>query len=217
MRGKLITLEGIEGAGKTTVLQFIQNYGLAKQWPLRVTREPGGTVSAEKIRQLLLHDGSAEPLTPLTELLLMFAARQQHITQVIAPALAAGEWVLSDRYIDASYAYQGGGRQLPMASIQALDSMVVGAYQPDLTLLLDVPVAVGLARTVQRGAQQDRIEQEKSDFFQRVREVYLQRAHAAPDRIKCIDASQPLAQVTAQIQQLLDQFCAASNGGRVSS
>ncbi len=217
MRGKLITLEGIEGAGKTTALQFIQRYCAARQLPLLVTREPGGTVLAEKIRQLLLHDAGAEPMTPLTELLLMFAAREQHITHVIAPALAAGQWVLSDRFIDASYAYQGGGRGLPMATIQTLDAMVVGDLTPDLTFLLDVPVAVGLARTAQRGAQQDRIEQEKSEFFQRVRDVYLQRAQAAPARIKQIDASQALPQVTAQIQQVLDDFCVQQSAGIAGS
>jgi dTMP kinase len=206
MRGKFITIEGSEGAGKSTALTFIREK-LSKQFPDAVfTREPGGTPIAENIRQVLLHGSREETMQPETELLLMFAGRAQHIGHVIRPALEVGKLVLSDRYIDASYAYQGGGRQLSMSMIETLDQLVVGKLYPDLTLLLDVPVAIGLARTEKRGGQKDRIESEQVDFFERVRKVYLARAKAAPERIKVIDASQPQDQVQSQIEQVLNDF-----------
>ena len=143
-----------------------------------------------------------------TELLLMFASRAQHIGQCILPALKVGKWVVSDRYIDASYAYQGGGRGISMRSIQKLDKLVVGKHYPDLTLLLDVPADLGLNRTEKRTGSKDRIEQEKIDFFVRVRKVYLERAEQDPARIKVIDASQPLSAVQIQIRNVLNAFLA---------
>ncbi|HEU5281919.1 MAG TPA: dTMP kinase [Gammaproteobacteria bacterium] len=199
MRGKLITIEGTEGAGKSTALAFIQAYLEAHHRPVTMTREPGGTPIGEAIRNVLLHTPKEESLTAEAELLLMFAARAQHIKQVIMPALQAGQWVVSDRYVDASYAYQGGGRLLGERAISFLDHWVVGDYQPDLTLLFDLPVEVGLARAEGRGTGKDRIEQEKIDFFERVRQAYLTRAKEAPQRIKIIDASQSPEAVQAAI------------------
>lgn len=205
-RGKFITIEGSEGAGKSTALQFIQRYFQEKQIDLIITREPGGTDIAESIRQLLLHANSAEKMQADTELLLMFAARVQHIQHYILPALQAGKWVISDRYVDASYAYQGGGRELAMEKIAALDKLFVNEVQPDLTLLLDIPVDLGFARAEKRGNGKDRIEQEKIDFFERVRNVYLARAQSDPKRINIIDASQDLPAVQMQIQSALNEF-----------
>jgi dTMP kinase len=199
MRGKLITIEGTEGAGKSTVLAFIQMYLDTHHRPVTITREPGGTSMGEAIRNVLLHSPKNEPLTPEAELLLMFAARAQHIKQVIMPALQAGQWVVSDRYVDASYAYQGGGRMIDERVIAFLDHWVVGDHQPDLTLLFDLPVEVGLARAESRGAGKDRFEQEKIEFFERVRQAYLMRAKAAPERVKIIDASQSPEAVQAAV------------------
>lgn len=206
MRGKLITLEGIEGAGKSTALIFIRDYLVKVKKEVVLTREPGGTALAEEIRQVLLYPASNEKMTEDTELLLVFASRAQHIAACLLPALQAGKWVVSDRYIDASYAYQGGGRQIESKKIQELDRLVVGELYPDLTLILDVPVELGLARAAERGGRQDRIEQEKAEFFTRVRRVYLQRAEAEPERIRIIDASLPLAAVQGQIMMILNQF-----------
>lgn len=204
--GKFITLEGTEGAGKSTALQFIQEYLEKMHKKIVVTREPGGTDIAEKIRHLLLHADSAEKMQPETELLLMFAGRAQHIGERIRPSLQAGKWVLSDRYIDASYAYQGGGREMNFHQIATLDKLVVGDLYPDLTLLLDVPADVGLSRTEKRGSQKDRIEKERTDFFVRVRNAYLERAKQDSKRIKIIDASQTLLEVHTQIRHVLDEF-----------
>lgn len=199
MRGKLITIEGTEGAGKSTALAFIQTYLETHHRPVTMTREPGGTKIGEAIRNILLHTPKQEALTPEAELLLMFAARAQHIKQVVMPALQAGQWVVSDRYVDASYAYQGGGRLLDERTISFLDHWVVGDHQPDLTLLFDLPVEVGLARAEARGEGKDRIEQEKIDFFERVRQAYLARAKAMPERIKIIDATQSPEAVQAAV------------------
>jgi dTMP kinase len=202
-RGKFISLEGSEGAGKSTAMSFIKEL-LAKQGAdVVLSREPGGTAIADEIRKVLLHPGSEEKMFPTTELLLMFASRAQHIAQCIEPALSTGKWVLSDRYVDASYAYQGGGRGLPMNMIEQLDKMVVGSLYPDLTLLLDVPSDVGALRTERRPAEKDRIELEKIEFFMRVRNVYLERAKQFPDRIKVIDGSQTIAAVQSQIHEVL--------------
>lgn len=206
MRGKFITIEGTEGAGKSTALQCIQEFLKAHHLEFILTREPGGTPLAEEIRNVLLHPVSQEIMRPETELLLMFAARAQHISQCIEPALSAGKWVVSDRYIDASYAYQGGGRQMDLTLLKTLDNYIVGDLYPDLTLLLDLPVAIGAARAEKRGAPKDRIEQEKEDFFERIRTVYLQRAQQDSRRIKVIDSSPALADVQQQIQQVLTQF-----------
>jgi dTMP kinase len=204
--GVFITLEGIEGVGKTTNMAFIQDYLQSHQVGLTVTREPGGTPLAEQIRALLLTNNE-ESLNDEAELLLVFAARAQHLSQLIKPALAQGSWVLSDRFTDATYAYQGGGRGLSMQMIADLENTVQGTLRPDLTLLLDVPVETGLARAGQRGVL-DRFEREKQAFFEKVRATYLQRASAEPERFCIIDASQPLAGVQADIEAALKPFLA---------
>lgn len=201
-----ITLEGTEGVGKSTALAYIQDYLNAHYVPFISTREPGGTPLAEKIRQLLLTKDD-EKMAYHTELLLMFAARAQHLQQVIKPALAAKKWVLCDRFTDASYAYQGGGRGLPIHDIAQLESLVQGKLQPTLTLWLDAPVELGLQRAAAR-QELDRFEQEKVDFFQKVRAVYQQRAEAYPQRFRRIDASLPLEQVQAQLKSVLSYFVA---------
>lgn len=202
-RGNFISIEGTEGAGKSTALTFIRSYltdaGVEVVW----TREPGGTPLAEEIRKVLLHPASQERMLPETELLLMFAARAQHIETVIKPALAAGKWVVSDRFVDASYAYQRGGRGVDEHHIAMLDKWIVGNCYPDMTLLLDVAPEIGFERTAKRGTGRDRIEQEKIDFFTRVRETYLERAGSDAKRIKVIDASRPLAEVEQQIQSAI--------------
>ncbi len=211
MPGKFVTVEGTEGAGKSTIIQFIAAYLREKSYELVTTREPGGTPLAESIRQLVLTplqktpDGVQEVMQPATELLLMFAGRAQHLAQVIQPALAAGKWVICDRFIDASYAYQGAGRQLAVQQIAMLDQWIVGDCLPDLTLLLDVDPAIGLARAKQRGVH-DRIEQEKLDFFTRIREAYLVRARQFPARIKVIDSHSAPAVVQAAVRQQLDNL-----------
>ena len=201
-KGRFITLEGGEGVGKSTNLQYIQQLLLEQQLDVVVTREPGGTELAEKIRQLLLekHD---ETITEKAELLLVFAARSQHIQHVILPALQQGRWVLSDRFTDATYAYQGGGRGMDMQTIAWLEHTVQGDLRPDLTLLLDAPLDVGLSRAQQRG-KLDRFESEQRDFFERVRQAYLKRASQDLQRYKIIDAGLPLNQVQLQIKQALD-------------
>lgn len=196
-----ITLEGTEGVGKSTALNYIQDYLAQHQVPYITTREPGGTPLAERIRHLLL-DKDAEKMSDHTELLLMFAARAQHLQQVIKPALAAKKWVLCDRFTDATYAYQGGGRGLPMAEISQLETLVQAELRPTLTLWLDAPVELGLSRAAAR-QQLDRFEQEKAVFFDKVRAVYRQRAAAEPQRFRRIDASLPLADVQAQIKSVL--------------
>lgn len=212
--GKLITLEGVEGAGKSTALAFIKRYLEEANVNLITTREPGGTPYAEKIRHLLLHANADERVLPETELLLMFAGRAQHIAQCIRPALKSGKWVLSDRYIDASYAYQGGGRGVPVSFIEALDKQVVNDLYPTLTFLLDLPVEIGMARAEQRQAGKDRIEQEKIEFFERVRQAYLLRAKVDPKRMVVIDASQTLPEVEMQLQRSLDKFLMTQLNGK---
>jgi len=198
MSGRFITIEGIEGVGKTTNIDFIHALLNEAGRDVVLTREPGGTPIGEDIRELLLghkHEGMSDD----TELLLMFAARAEHLHKVIRPALADGKDVLCDRFTDATYAYQGGGRGISIDHIAILENWVQGELRPDLTLLLDVPVAVGLDRAGKRSAP-DRFEKEKHDFFERVREMYLQRAKAEPKRYRIIDASQPLDDVQSQIQ-----------------
>lgn len=197
-----ITLEGGEGVGKSTALAFIQNYFLEKKIDCVMTREPGGTKIGEAIRDILLNNHD-EKIFPTTELLLMFAARVQHIEQIIRPALNAGKTVVSDRFTDASFAYQGGGRQIPIDQIQILSDWVQGDLQPDLTLLLDAPIAVGLMRIDARGYK-DRIESEESIFFERVRNAYLARAKQFPDRFVIIKADESLKNVQAQIKNALE-------------
>ncbi len=200
-RGKFITLEGGEGVGKTTNLNFIKVHLQRQNIHVTVTREPGGTQLAEKIRQLVL-DVDSEQVAETSELLLMFAARAQHIQHVIEPALAQGHWVLCDRFTDATYAYQGGGRGVSLATIAWLEQLVQGDLRPDLTLLLDTPIEIGMERAQKRGTF-DRFEAEKFGFFNRVRDMYLSRAAEQPNRIKVISANQPLADVQKDIVEVL--------------
>lgn len=203
--GRFITLEGCEGVGKSTNLQFIKGLLLERQIDVIVTREPGGTELAEQIRHLLLAKHH-ENITPEAELLLMFAARSQHIHHVILPALRQGQWVLCDRFTDATFAYQGGGREMDNNTIAWLEQTVQGDLRPDLTLLLDASVETGMQRAQNRGLL-DRFESERLEFFQRVRQAYLQRAKQNPDRYTIIDASLPLPEVQAQIRQTVDALC----------
>ena len=200
-----ITIEGIEGVGKSTNIEFItrclDKFGV--EWT--VTREPGGTVLAELIRKLLL-DQHTEPMAEMTELLLIFAARAQHLAQVIKPALAAGRWVISDRFTDATYAYQGGGRGLNSDTIARLETLVQGELRPDLTFILDLDPETGLTRARQR-ADLDRFELEKISFFERVRQTYLERAAAEPQRCRVIDASSSLELVQRDILNHLNNYC----------
>ena len=192
-----ITLEGGEGVGKSTALNFLKKYFTQQKKSFVVTREPGGTAMGESIRQLLLHR-EEEKVLPETELLLLFAARAQHIATVIKPALAAGKVVISDRFTGSSYAYQGGGRQVPQAKIDFLAEWIQADVVPDLTFLLDAPVATGLSR-LQNRQHKDRIEKEKVDFFERVRNAYLARAKQFPKRFVVIQADRPVGEVEQEI------------------
>ena len=202
MSGRFITIEGTEGVGKTTNIEFIQMLFKQADRELVLTREPGGTPMGEDIRGLLLghkHEGMSDD----AELLLMFAARAEHLHKVIRPALESNKDVLCDRFTDATYAYQGGGRGIASEHIAVLENWVQSELRPDLTLLLDVPVAVGLERAGKRSAP-DRFEKEKHEFFERVRAMYLQRAKAEPQRYRIIDASLPLDDVQSQIRSVID-------------
>lgn len=203
-RGVFITLEGTEGAGKSSNLSFIDDFLRSRNIDLIVTREPGGSPLAEEIRSLLLTPRS-EKICENTELLLIFAARAQHLQQLIEPSLRSGQWVLSDRFTDASFAYQGGGRQMNMDTISQLERMVQGDLRPDLVILLDVPVEVGMQRILKRGAT-DRFEQENIAFFRRVRDSYLQRAKSMPDSYVIIDATQSLPKVQEDIASALKRY-----------
>ena len=196
--GKFITLEGIEGVGKTSNLNFIRDQLEAAGHDCIVTREPGGTNLGESLRELLLSH-SDENMSPDAELLMMFAARAEHLSKVIRPALEAGKTVLCDRFTEATYAYQGGGRQLDVGKISDLETWVQGDLRPDLTVVLDAPVEVGRARAGSRSAP-DRIEKERDDFFQRVREAYIDLSKQNPHRICLIDASVELDAVQSQIR-----------------
>lgn len=200
--GRFITFEGTEGAGKSTALATIAEWLISRGVDLVVSREPGGTILGEKLRSLLL-DPKTGNLSAESELLLMFAARAEHIRQVIKPAIAAGKWVLCDRFTDASYAYQGGGRGLGFQQIEVLEQWLHPDLQPDMTLLFDLAVEQGLARAGQRGAA-DRFEQEQLDFFSAVRAGYLQRMLDQPHRIKAIDASQGVDEVLQQAKLLIE-------------
>ena len=204
MKAKFLSLEGVEGVGKTTNLKFIAEYLTQAGISVVTTREPGGTPIAEKIRGLLL-DHDEEVLANEAELLLMFAARAQHLQQVIKPALAAGHWVVCDRFTDASYAYQGGGRAFGMEDIAWLEGFVQKGLTPDKTILLDLQVELGLKRAASRSTP-DRFESEQKVFFENVRAVYLQRAKAEPERFCVVDASHTVEQVQQHIATYLDEL-----------
>lgn len=206
-KGCFITVEGTEGVGKSTNVQFVKNWLEGRGIEVIVTREPGGTPLAEELRNLLLTPRDEE-VCQNAELLLMFAARAQHLSTVIKPALSRGAWVLCDRFTDATFAYQGGGRQMDTQPISQLEVLVQQGLSPDLTLLLDLPVEIGMARANARSAP-DRFEQEKHAFFERVREGYLIRAEAEPDRFSIIDAAPELTNVQGQIEQVLQAFLEA--------
>jgi dTMP kinase len=201
--GRFISLEGVEGVGKSTHLQFVCAELRARGLTVLETREPGGTPEADEIRATLLKvRGGA--FDPMAELLLMFAARAVHVERLIRPALDAGTWVVCDRFTDASYAYQGGGRGIPTARIAALERMVLKGLRPDLTLLLDMKVSVGMARARKRGAL-DRFEREQDAFFERVRRVYLNRARREPRRIVKVDAGQDIPSVQRDLAAILHE------------
>ena len=217
MKGAFITVEGADGAGKTTHLDFIQRWLTARGASVVRTREPGGTALGELLREILL-DKDGAPISGRAELLLFFADRAQHLDEVIEPALAAGKWVLSDRFTDATYAYQGGGRGMAMKDIATLETLTQGTLQPDLTMLLDVPPEVGRMRVLQKDltmlntsadaerSNADRFEKQSMDFNKAARKVYKQRAAKFKHRIKMINADQSVEQVCAELETLLDTF-----------
>ena len=200
-RGLFITVEGGEGVGKSTNISFMQSILAEQGIEVVITREPGGTPLAEEIREVLLKNRE-EKVVSETELLLMFAARAQHLYQKIIPALEKGQWVISDRFTDATYAYQSGGRGVAAEKVALLENFVQGDIRPDITFLFDAPIEVGMARAQKRGAL-DRFEEEKNSFFKRVRDNYLQRAALEPKRFQIIDASQPLEAVQQMLQEKL--------------
>jgi dTMP kinase len=203
MMGRFITIEGIEGVGKTTNIEFVKSWLEKQNIQYITTREPGGTQLGEQLRELLLHGGE---VCSNAELLMMFASRAQHLEQVIKPAIEQGKWVICDRFTDSTYAYQGGGREMNVDVIAQLEKIVHGDFQPSLTLLLDAPVEIGRARAAKRGAA-DRIEAEDLSFFNRVRDMFLARAKAQ-DRFTVIDATQSLGAVQTDIMQCLEKLIA---------
>ena len=202
MQAQFITLDGIDGAGKSTNLNVIRNWFDKRRLPVLFTREPGGTPLGEALREILLNPATQAGLR--TETLLMFAARQQHIENVILPALKSGVHVVSDRFTYATFAYQGGGRGVPFADIETLENWVQGSLRPDLTLLLDVPLEVSMSRIAQ-AREKDRFEQEEAAFFTRVRDAYLSRAAAAPERYALIDSNRDLALVRQSVEDALSR------------
>jgi dTMP kinase len=203
--GRFITLEGVDGAGKSTHVAWLADEIGRRGVRVVATREPGGTPLGERLRELLLH----EPMSHDTEALLMFAARREHVAQVIRPALARGDWVLCDRFTDATYAYQGGGHGVDRARIDALAQWVHGDCRPDLTLLFDVPPAVSRGRleaATREGRALDKFERERADFVERVRATYLALAAAEPERIRVVDSTQPMAAVRAELTRILAQW-----------
>lgn len=203
-RGLFITIEGSEGAGKSSAMEFLTAALQSASVDLLPTREPGGTKLGERLREILLNTYDV-PITPMSELLMIFAARAQHVEQVIRPALLEGHWVLCDRFTDASYAYQGGGRSMGEGPVRALEDLVQGFLRPDVTILLDVPVEVGLERARGRG-ELDRFEQEDLEFFERVRQSYLSRARRSTGRYRVIDASLDIEEVQAQLRAFVDEL-----------
>ena len=210
MKGRFITVEGADGSGKTTHLDFMQRWLSERGAQVVRTREPGGTALGELLRGILL-DNADTPMSARAELMLIFAARTQHLDEVIVPALEAGRWVLCDRFTDATYAYQGGGRGIAAEAIEALEHWAQGALSPDLTVLLDVPVEVGLARAQQRDGdtgQPDRFESQSNAFKQAVRDAYLARAERFARRIKRVDARAGIERVRAELATVLETFWA---------
>lgn len=203
--GRLITLEGIEGAGKSTVAQYVRGWLAARGIAVQLTREPGGTPLAERVRAIVL-EPAGEPVPPEAETLLMFAARSIHLSSLVRPALARGEWVVCDRFTDATRAYQGGGRGVSRALIEQLAEVVHGDLTPDCTLLLDLGVEEGLARARARAGAVDRFEQERAAFFERVRDAYLDLARREPHRIRVIDAGRPLEVVQHEVAAALEKL-----------
>ncbi len=207
MAGRFITFEGIDGAGKSTHHAWMVEFLRAKGHAVVSTREPGGTPLGEKLRGLLL----SEAMDLETEAMLMFAARREHIVQIISPALAAGKWVVSDRFTDASFAYQGGGRGLARSKLQQLEAWVqgtgTGALQPDLTFLFDLDVAIAAKRLQGMGQVADRFEQEKTDFFERVRQAYLDRAKDFPERFRVIDAGSSVDSIHVLLEKIITSVC----------
>jgi len=207
MRGRFITLEGIDGAGKSTHLQWLTQLLEGRGIRVRATREPGGTVLGERLRELLLDRD--QRLVPETETLLMFAARREHVETVIVPALEAGAWVLCDRFTDASYAYQSGGSGVAWDKIAALEEWAHPGLQPDLTLLFDVSPEIGRQRA-QQGKAADRFEREDLAYFERVREAYLRRARSCPERVRVIDAGGSLGAVRKALEELVVELCSGA-------
>ncbi len=207
-KGRFVTFEGGEGAGKSTNLEYVRERLEAAGIPLLLTREPGGTALGEQIRALLLSPDN-KGMSSDAELLLMFAARAEHLRRVIIPALRRGTWVLCDRFTDATYAYQGGGRGIPSARIAVLEDWVQGEFQPDMTILFDLPVETGMQRAGQRG-ELDRFEQEQMSFFEAVRENYRERARQQPRRFRVVDASLELDAVRHQLDKVLDELLTAA-------
>ena len=203
-QGLVITLEGVEGAGKSTLMAYAAEYFFGKGRDVIQTREPGGTKTGEQIRSILL-DSENTGVTDNTELLLMFAARMQHIDEIINPAIESGKIVICDRFTDASYAYQGAGRGLNVTRIEVLEEWVQQSLKPDLTLLFDLDVETGLRRASKR-SEADRFEQEEISFFERIRECYLERAKKEPERFRLVDASQSFENVKQQIQTILEEY-----------
>ena len=202
-QGKFITFEGIDGAGKSTHIEGVAELIRARGFNVVSTREPGGTPLGEKLRELLLH----EPMHLETEAMLMFAARREHLAVVIEPALKRGDWVICDRFSDATYAYQGGGRGLDKRKFEALEQWVHGHLQPDLTFLFDLAPEVAGRRIAAQGRELDRFEQERADFHDRVRAAYLERAAAAPQRICVINADQPLEKIRNIVEEKVITIC----------
>ncbi|MBL8402992.1 MAG: dTMP kinase [Dechloromonas sp.] len=203
MKGKFITFEGIDGAGKSSHVEWLAEVLRQRGHVVHVTREPGGTPLGEKLRELLL----SEPMHLETETLLMFAARREHLARLIEPALARGEWVVCDRFSDATYAYQGGGRGLDRAKFLALEHWVHDHLQPDMTLLFDLPLDVARERIVLANRVLDKFEQERADFHERVRQAYLERAHVSPGRFRVVDANRPIPDIRKQLEQIVSSVC----------
>ena len=203
MKGKFITFEGIDGAGKSSHVEWLAELLRARGLVVQVTREPGGTELGEKLRALLLN----EPMHLETETLLMFAARREHLAKLIEPALARGEWVICDRFSDATYAYQGGGRGLDRSKFLTLEHWVHGHLQPDLTLLFDLPLDIARERIVLANRVLDKFEQERVDFHERVRQAYLERAHTSPSRMRIVNADNSIENIRKQLEQIILYNC----------